>query len=441
MGSTAVKAIVVDRLTGEPVSESVGASASCRADGVRREVDPADLLGAVDRVVSTVLAKAQALPGEVVTSTQMHSAILTDASDAPVSPIISWQDDRLLERGHDGRSALQALIASAGPGAWERSGIAHRPGFGAGNLGAWLRENPVDAGRRPRVHTIGSFVAASFGGPYATHLSNAAALGVVDVRAGAWSRDLIELHGLGGCSLPTILTTHDVAGSVRLGGVEMRWRGDVGDHQASVLGSGGLAPDEVALSLGTAGIVARISDTMSQDARVDSRPYLDGRFLQAVSRLPGGAMAGELAGLLARVVAELAGVRVDRGDLWRRAAELPATGAAVPHLTYDRALTGRRDLRLAGLDPGSSPLRQTYEALIGHYVDAYRASIDLLCPNAPRPRRVRFNGGLAVRNEAFRSALAAGLGLEVADVAAGDLALRGLRHLLGIDQSTTGRRT
>lgn len=439
VGSTSVKGAVIDAETGKWVATAHGAMpAALPTLPTRHEIDPQAMLAAVRTVAEELTESQEHPPQEALLSTQMHSCLLTDPQNRPVSPIITWQDNRLLEHGEQSQTHLEELVASASSDLWERSGIAQRPGFGGGNLGRWLREHPgagQDGGLR--VHTLGSFLSVSLGGPYATGLSNAASLGLVDVRNGDWSEELIALHSLSGCDLPEIIGTPSPRGGIVVQGAEITWMGDLGDHQASILGSGGLRSDELAISLGTAGIAARLTEHPSNDPRVDSRPYVDGRYLLAVSRQPGGGLAAEFAALVGGIAGHIAETTVSVGTVWERLADLSEEAHPPGRMSVSEEASGQRRLTLDGISP-TAPLESLYAGFLDHYAEAYQESISLLFPVAGRqPDRLKFNGGFAVRNERFRTTLARSLNLEIDDVPSGELALEGLRTLI---MTSTSRR-
>lgn len=427
VGTSALKGRVLIDDSGEVAAESTMASSIPRQHNLRAELDASVLVANFRELISQLAAQAEVSEGQILVSTQMHTAVLTDQENHPISPMISWQDDRLLEAQPDGESELEALLRAAPEGAWRRSGMAERPGFGAGNLGRWLRENPRGPREQLHVHTVGSYLSSVLGGPYTTHRSNAASLGVLNIDGVGWDEELVALHGLLGCVLPVVHDFHQPQGVIEVDGVSLVWLGDIGDHQAAVLGGGGLAPTEVGVSLGTAGIAARLADRPHGGARVDSRPYVDGRYLQAVSRLPGGSFAATFATFLADLVHEVGGRRVSTTELLALTATIPVE--ALDRAVLEGSNPGIRDLLEGHRGRDVTALQTFYRLLLDHYVRAYAEAIDILFEGAELPTSIQFNGGFASRNATFRSYFSDGLGLQIADVPEGDLALRGLQHL------------
>lgn len=429
IGSSALKAAIVDRGDGTVHASVTIPAPAIRSDGARREFDPIALVAAVRDVTERVIQESAAMPNTMLVSTQMHTAVLTDAANVPLSPMISWQDNRLLERDERGQTHIDRLL-EIGADVWMTSGIAHRPGFGAGNLGVWLKENKLPSSGGCRVHTVGSFVATALGAPFATHLTNAASLGLVDVRSGLWSPALQELHGLEHCELPKLRENHDPDGTVRLGGVELRWLGDIADHQVSVMGAGGLQPDDLAISLGTAGIAARRGSAPSVDHRVDSRPYVDGEFLLTVSRQPGGAVASIVARTLAGLASTLSGVNVAPSAFWERSEQRAQLKDSSAWVRFGTAADGEPEVSFGGLQAKEDVVAELYGGFVRAYVDAYQECVEVLFGADERPRSIRFNGGFAANNVVFRRALSAGLNINSIDVPTGDLALKGLAKIV-----------
>jgi sugar (pentulose or hexulose) kinase len=364
VGSTSIKASGLEEMpTPTPFPTAAG----------RHETNPMAYLDAVQSLIS-----AAGEVSAVAFSTQMHGVLLTDSSNKPVSPFLSWQDERALE------GALLTTVAGA---AAAISGIPPRAGIGAATLARYLEENPLPGGR---IHTIGSFLISRLGGPYVTHVTNAAPLGLVDLSTGQWSAELIAAYGLSAFELPTIVSGYESLGS----GLYP----DLGDHQASVLGSG-LEDDEFAVSLGTAGIGARLSSSPAAPAGVEVRPYVDGRFLHVRSRQSGGRLAAQFFAAFVDL-ARVAGRDVGEAAFWDDVSGQPG-----------------------GLWGG------VVERFLDQYVEGYRAVMGQLF-GASVPSRLRLNGGMAAHIPWFRDEFGNSLGLATVTPPPGDLAVRGIAQLL-----------
>lgn len=445
LGSSAIKAQVVSSDPEATPLVELGSPMPSPQTGLRpsrHETDPAAIIIAVRSVLERALAEVGLPVSRIAISSQMHSALLTDTDDRPLTPLISWQDDRLAEPSGE-QTVLDRLLAGVSADTRQRSGVARRPGIGGLNLAAALADTPELPGRLAaggvRLHTLGSLVSTSLGGPHVTHLSAAAALGLVDLDQQVWSAELVSGFGLGGVQLPQIATEFASVGQVQVLGRPLDLYPEVGDHQASVLGGGGLAAGEVAISLGTAGIIARWAPERRTRDDVDSRPYPRGGYLLAVSRLPGGRLAEDLIGFIAAVSGVPDATARDPDQIWARAADLagPAPSPRPIQVREDLRPGGGRGLAITGAHSGPSVVADLLHGLTNHFVEQYRQAITLLHPDGDLPHRAHFNGGLAMRSPWFRERLSTGLDLEVIDYPHRDLALAGLQRLL---QSADARR-
>lgn len=246
----------------------------------RHELDPVELR---DRVTAQLGAHRAARPdvSGVLISTQMHCFVLTDRRGRPAGPIITWQDRRSAEpvRGA-ARAAVDRLYAE---GQERRSRLPLRPGLPLVSFAHWLDEH----GHAPGLefHTLGSYLVRSLTGAHATHLSSAAATGMVTLATGRWDSRAIAAIGADGIAFPSIAS--GPVGRWRDGATELPVWADLGDHQAALYGVGAV-PGDIVISLGTAGLVARVTDDPAVRAGTELRPFVDGRFVRTVTGLPAG---------------------------------------------------------------------------------------------------------------------------------------------------------
>jgi sugar (pentulose or hexulose) kinase len=396
LGSTSIKAALVDN-SGAITALGERPAPSSDSPPGRHETDPLGFIRAVEELVHLAL---QTLPNldAVAFSTQMHGVLLTDDENVPVSPFLSWQDERAGQATTPGTSVLEQAGKLLPPAVVRSIGVPLRVGLGALTLAAWLEEHPSP--KRGRIHTLGSFVLSQVGGAYVTHLTNAAPLGLVRFETATWHPEVIAALGLSRFSLPLIVERFSPVGQIRVGAVEVDLLPDLGDHQASLLGSG-LQPDDLAISLGTAGIAARIVPHSATAAPgVEMRPFPGGRALHVKSRLPGGRFAREF---LLRSTGTT--TVVDEARFW--------------HDASDAARTGQEN---------------SARAFFSAYTDAYSNAIDQLFPGPDRPKRLLLNGGAAQHIPWFRDSFARDLGIDQVEVPDADLAIRGVAELIRVSE-------
>jgi glycerol kinase len=370
-GTTAVKAALFDERL-RPVSET-------RRDKVNRhpqpgwvEQDGEEVLGAVVEAIAEVLADA---PEEVMACGLDHQGESVLAWDAetgvPLSPIVVWQDKRsqeVLDRLEREGSAEEVQ---------KRSGLPLDPYFSAGKL-AWLLENVEavaiarDKGTL-RMGTVDSYLCDRLGAGFATDSSTASRtqLGAPD-----WDPALLELFGVPGDVLPTIMDTAGDLGTLRHPSwpVELPLRARCVDQQAALAGAGCVEPGQVKATYGTGVFVLAHAG--------DDQPTPGGGLLPTVAwrvkgrtewAIDGGVFT---AGALLEWLSRDLGLAADPAALAAAAAEVEDAGGVrvLPALAGVGAPWWRPDARavIAGMTSGTRPghvARAALEAITWRVAD------------------------------------------------------------------------
>lgn len=136
-------------------------------------------------------------------SNQRESMLLWDrATGAPVSPLISWQD----QRGADLCRRLAA--AGAGEEVLRRSGLPLDPMFSAARA-AWLLDTYDPERRRAAagelaLGTVDAWLLHRLGAGHVTEAGNASRTQLLDIRELSWSPPLLELFGVPAEVLPEV---------------------------------------------------------------------------------------------------------------------------------------------------------------------------------------------------------------------------------------------
>jgi xylulokinase len=213
---------------------------------------------------------------------QAGSIIPTDAAGDPVHPMITWLDRR-----------TDALVAS-----WQRDGTVEAirrlsgwhpfPGLPLPVI-AWLRaERPDVYARARRYLGAADFLIHRLTGRFATDLSAACEMLLVDAATGAWSPELCAIGGvdpamqaeLGWAGRVIGPITPEVAAYTGLPADTTVVAGG-GDQPCACLGMGMLAPGRVALATGTAWVITGVTESRRPD---DAPPAMDLSFHAAPER-------------------------------------------------------------------------------------------------------------------------------------------------------------
>jgi xylulokinase len=222
------------------------------SDGPWRETDPEvwwRALGEALGELGEYAGRAEA----VSVGGQQHGLVVLDEAGAPLRPAPLWNDVR---------SAPQAaaLVAERGEGWWaDRFGSVPGASFTVTKW-LWLRENePETAKAAAGVRLPHDFLTERLSGAAVTDRGDVSGTGWWSSADEAYDAELLGAVGLDPAQLPRVLAPGEAAGVVR-GGLPLALRpgalvaSGTGDNAAAALGLG-LAPGQVALSLGTSGTV------------------------------------------------------------------------------------------------------------------------------------------------------------------------------------------
>jgi glycerol kinase len=226
------------------------------------EQDGAELLANVRRCL------AEARPNIVGLANQGESCLAWDARDGmPISPVISWQDDRTagvtarLERDDAG-----ALVMA-------RAGLPLDPYFSASKLGWIMRHLPqaADLAARGylRLGTTDAFFRDCLTGRFETDVATASRTSLMNLATGQWDEDLCRLFGVPVECLPRIGPTSGDLGALPDGA---RLGASIVDQQAALYGHGCRSPGAAKVTFGTGAFVQCVTKTLIRPDRPGPLP-------------------------------------------------------------------------------------------------------------------------------------------------------------------------
>jgi xylulokinase len=219
----------------------------------------------VDAVIAAVDSLAASHPRETAQvrgiglSGQMHGATLLGEDGRPLRPAILW---------NDGRSYAEcAELERLCPALRTISGNIAMPGFTAPKLMWVAHHEPEVFARIAKVLLPKAYVRYRLTGEMVEDMSDAAGTLWLDVGRRCWSETILEATGLDLHHMPRLVEGSDV--SSRLSSdFARRWgmaqgvvvAGGAGDNAASAIGLGAIASGDAFLSLGTSGVLFRVTD-------------------------------------------------------------------------------------------------------------------------------------------------------------------------------------
>jgi xylulokinase len=269
IGTSGTKTILIDA-SGEILAEASATYGLSHPKPLWSEQDPEDWWKAVVTTVKKVVKKAKVQPAAVKAiglSGQMHGSVFLDKNDKVIRPALLWNDQRTaaecaeIEELAGGRKGLIKLVANPA-----------LTGFTAPKI-LWLRNNePKNFDRLKRVLLPKDDVRRRMTGEYATDVSDASGMLLLDVAKRDWSKPLLTKLQLDRELFAEVYESEDVTGNLKKDAAKALGLttdcivvGGAGDCAANALGTGVVNSGTLSMSLGTSGVMFVHSDKMKVD--------------------------------------------------------------------------------------------------------------------------------------------------------------------------------
>jgi xylulokinase len=346
VGTTGTRAIAVDD-HGDVVASASSEYPLFTPRPNWTEQDPADWWRATREVLGSVSRSCddagEAVVGLGLTG-QMHGSVFLDPSDQVIRPALLWNDQR---------TGQQCDEITAKVGAERLVEITGNPaltGFQAPKV-LWIRdEEPANFARIASVLLPKDYVRLRLTGERATDASDAAGTLFLDLRARAWSSEVLDALEVPAAWLPPVLEGPERSGVIRndvaadLGlpaGIPVAAGG--GDNAAAAIGTAVTEEGLMSSSIGTSGVLFAHAEDVAIDpsGRIHAFAHsVPGAYcLLAVTLSAGGSL---------RWWREQTGVGYD--ELVAEATAVPAGSEGLVFLPY---LTGERTPHLDPLARGA----------------------------------------------------------------------------------------
>ena len=212
---------------------------------------------------------------------QMHGLVMLDEKDEVIRPAILWNDGRTVEEtdylneviGREKLSACTANIAFAG--------------FTAPKL-LWVRNHEPDHfARIRRIMLPKDYLSYRLSGEFATDLSDASGMLLLNVKNRCWSNEMLEICHVTKEQLPRLYESYEKIGTLRpeLAGrlgfpEETVIAAGAGDNAAAAVGTGTVGDGMCNISLGTSGTIFISSASFGVDSNnaLHSFDHADGKY-------------------------------------------------------------------------------------------------------------------------------------------------------------------
>lgn len=233
-------------------------------NGIWAEQEPEDWWQAICVTSKNLISKAGIDAGDVAVvsfSGQMMGCLCVDRAGNPLRPSIIWADQRAQAQ------ASQIAEHISMYDFYHISGHRNSPSYGLQKL-MWVRDNePEVYANTYKTLNAKDFIVLRLTGNFYTEPSDATSNGCIDLNTLQWSEKLVNLSGIDGDKLPTIVPSTTVAGEVT------RWAAEQtglkagtpvvmggGDGLCSNVGAGSVSVGKTFSYVGSSAWVATTSD-------------------------------------------------------------------------------------------------------------------------------------------------------------------------------------
>lgn len=270
IGTSGTKTVLFT-LDGEPVASHTCEYPLYQPANGYAEQDPSDWWNAVVESVGAVLNKSSADSAEIAgvgLSGQMHGLVMLDKNGEVLRRSIIWCDQRTARECEE----ITSLVGS------ERLiEITANPaltGFTASKI-LWVRNHePAVYERCRHILLPKDYIRYKLTGEFATEVSDASGMQLLDVPGRCWSDEVLEKLGIDKALLGTVYESPEITGQLtpeaaRLTGLKAGTIvvGGAGDNAAAAVGTGVVVDGKAFTTIGSSGVVFAHSSAISIDAR------------------------------------------------------------------------------------------------------------------------------------------------------------------------------
>lgn len=256
IGTSGTKSVLFD-LDGNTIASSTEEYPMYQPQNGYAEQNPEEWWNAAKKTLKTICLSAA--DGEIVgigLSGQMHSLVLLDENNNVIRPAILWCDQRTSKECEEierivGRERLIEITANPA-----------LPGFTASKL-LWVKMHEPDNFKRcAHILLAKDYIRLKLTGAYATEVSDASGMQLLDVSKRDWSEEVCSKLGIDIKMLAKVYESPEITGYVTdecakeiglTSGIPVA--GGAGDNAAAAIGMGVYSTGKAFTTIGTSGVV------------------------------------------------------------------------------------------------------------------------------------------------------------------------------------------
>jgi gluconokinase len=268
IGTTSTKAVLFDGRGTVIATENVGYPLHT-PDISTAEQDPEQIFQAVLLAISQITKQhSEKTISFVSFSSAMHSVIAMDENDVPLTPCITWADNRSEAFAHKIKSELN------GHEIYKRTGTPIHPMSPLSKITWIVKERPEIAAKAEKYIGIKEYVFKKLFNRYAVDHSIASATGIMNLKNLDWDEEALQVAGITRQHLselvPTTTLFHgcnpDLAQQMNIDPTTPFVIG-ASDGVLSNLGVNAIKKGEIAVTIGTSGAIRTIIDKPQTDEK------------------------------------------------------------------------------------------------------------------------------------------------------------------------------
>lgn len=268
IGTSGTKTVLFDE-AGNTLTSALSEYPMYQPQAGWAEQDPEDWWRASYTTISEVLLKSGVNPEDIKgigLSGQMHGAVLLGTDDKILRRAIIWCDQRTIAECEQitsiiGRERLVEITANPA-----------LTGFTASKI-MWVKNNEPEVFEKiKKILLPKDYIRLKLTGEYATEVSDASGMQLMDIPARKWSREVLDKLGIRIDQLGDLYESQKVSGRIngmaaKLTGLKQGTPvvGGAGDQAAGAVGNGIVRPGVISSTIGTSGVVF----AYSKDIRID----------------------------------------------------------------------------------------------------------------------------------------------------------------------------
>ncbi len=270
IGTSGTKSVLFDQ-KGTVISSATVEYPLYQPQNGYAEQKPEDWYNAAVSTIKTIVSESGVDSADIVgigLSGQMHGLVMLDENNNVIRPSIIWCDQR---------TAKECKEITEKVGAERLVEITANPaltGFTASKI-LWVRNNePENYAKCRHILLPKDYVRFMLTGVYATEVSDASGMQLLDVPNRCWSDEVLEKLDIDKALLAKVYESPEVTGTITEKAAQLTGLkagtivvGGAGDNAAAAVGTGVVSDGKAFTTIGTSGVVFAHTSDISIDAK------------------------------------------------------------------------------------------------------------------------------------------------------------------------------